>query len=245
MAISSNGQTAFFASDQTGGLGGLDIYSFELPVNLRPRLVTYVKGTVVDKKTGEPLTAGIRIVNLNSGKLVYNDSTDYESGEFLVSLVAGQNLALNIEKKGYSFYSGNFSLDKPNSADKPILLHIPLQKVEVGGIVTLRNIFFETNQYELLPLSKTELQQLIVFLKQNPGVSIEIQGHTDNVGDEKLNQELSGNRAKAVYDYLIANKIDPSRLSVRGYGETKPLEDNSTEEGRQKNRRTGFVITKT
>lgn len=244
MTIAGNGKTAFFASDKPGGFGGLDLYSFELPVNLRPKPVTYVKGKVFDKKTNEPLTARIRITNLKSGKAIYDDSNDDGSGEFLVSLMAGQNLALSADKEGYLFYSEHFSLDKPNSADKPFILSVPLQKLEVGGVVALRNVFFETNKYELLPESKTELQQLINFLTLNPELSIEIQGHTDNVGDENVNLLLSENRAKSVYNYLTGNKVNSSRLTVKGYGESKPVEDNSTEEGRQKNRRTEFRITK-
>jgi outer membrane protein OmpA-like peptidoglycan-associated protein/tetratricopeptide (TPR) repeat protein len=244
LTIAGNGKTAFFASDKPGGFGGLDLYSFELPVNLRPKPVTYVKGKIFDKKTSEPLTARIRIINLKNGKVIYDDSNDDDSGDFLVSLAAGQNLALNVDKEGYLFYSENFSLDKPNSADKPFILSVPLQKLEVGGIVALRNIFFETNKYDLLPESKTELQELISFLTLNPKISMEIQGHTDNVGDETINQKLSENRAKSVYNYLIDNKINSSRLTVKGYGESNPIEDNSTEEGRQKNRRTEFRITK-
>ncbi|HCN85043.1 MAG TPA: hypothetical protein DIT07_15715 [Sphingobacteriaceae bacterium] len=244
MTISGNGQTAFFASDQPGGFGGLDLYSFELPVNLRPKLVTYVKGRVIDKKTTEPLTARVRIINLKNGKVVYDDTNDDISGEFLISLAAGQNLSLSVDKEGYLFYSENFSLDKPNSATKPFIISVPLQKLEVGGIVALRNVFFETNKYELLPESKAELQELISFLTSYPKVGIEIRGHTDNIGDEAINQLLSENRAKAVYSYLTENKINPSRLTVKGYGETKPVDDNSTEEGRQKNRRTEFIITR-
>lgn len=244
MTISSNGRTAFFASDKPGGYGGLDLYSFELPANIRPKPVTYVKGKIFDKKTSEPLEARIRVINLKTGRAIYEDSNDAVSGEFLVSLPAGQNLALNADKEGYLFYSENFSLDKPNSADKPFILTVPLQKLEVGGIVALRNVFFDTNKYELLPESKTELQQLIGFLSKNPRVNIEIQGHTDDVGDENINLKLSENRARSVYSYLTDNKISPSRLAVKGYGETRPVADNDTEEGRGKNRRTEFRITK-
>lgn len=244
LTIGSNGKTAFFASDHPGGFGGLDLYSFELPVDLRPKPVTYVKGKVIDKKTTGPLTARIRITNLKNGQVVYDDTNDEDSGEFLVSLAAGQNLALSVDKAGYLFYSENFSLDKPNSANKPFLISVPLQRFETGSSVTLRNVFFDTNKYELLPESRTELQQLVRFLTLNPRAGIEIRGHTDDIGDESVNQLLSENRAKAVYNYLIANKIDPSRLTVKGYGETKPVDDNATEEGRQKNRRTEFIIIK-
>ena len=111
-------------------------------------------------------------------------------------------------------------------------------------MVVLNNIFFDTNKYNLLPQSKIELQQLIQFLVLYPAVSIEIGGHTDNVGDDKSNLTLSENRAKTVYNYLVNNKISPARLSFKGYGETKPVADNHTEEGRKNNRRTEFKITK-
>ena len=111
-------------------------------------------------------------------------------------------------------------------------------------MVVLNNIFFETNKFDLLPESRTELGQLITFLKENPGVSIEIAGHTDNVGDDTSNQALSESRAMTVFDYLVLNKVPSSKLSFKGYGESKPLNDNSTEENRKNNRRTEFKIIK-
>lgn len=90
-----------------------------------------------------------------------------------------------------------------------------------------------------------ELNLLTELLKNNENLAIEIQGHTDNIGEDKMNEKLSENRAKAVYDFLIKNGISAKRLSYKGYGETKPNFDNNTEEGRQKNRRTEFIVTKT
>lgn len=243
LTISSDGRTAFFASDKTGGYGGLDIYSFELPEKLRPNLVTYVKGHIFDKATKEPLDAQVQIINLSTGKAVYDDEADVETGEFMATMPLGQGYALNVSRQGYLFHSENFSLSNPTKANKPFLLQVPLQKIEQGALVTLKNVFFETNKFSLLPESKVELQQLIQFMEENPTVSIEIGGHTDSVGDEKSNQQLSTNRAKTVYDYLITSKIPAHRLSFKGYGETVAVGDNSTEEGRQLNRRTEFKVT--
>jgi outer membrane protein OmpA-like peptidoglycan-associated protein len=117
-----------------------------------------------------------------------------------------------------------------------------LQKIEVGGLVILNNIFFESGQFNLLSESKTELQHLIHFMKENPTVSIEIGGHTDDVGDEKSNLELSENRARTVYNYLLSNQVSANKISYKGYGEGLPLNDNSTEENRKNNRRTEFKI---
>ncbi len=243
LSISSNGHLAFFASDKQGGSGGFDIYSFEMPDNLRPKSVTYVKGIVADKSSKQRLEAKIQIINLQTGKFAFDDFTDAVSGEFLATMTPGNSFALNVSKPGYLFYSQNFTPGL-NEALKPYLIEVHLQKIEVGGMVVLNNIFFDTNKYELLPESKAELGQLISFLKDNPGVSIEIAGHTDNVGDDKSNQILSENRAKTVYDYLIQNKVPSGKLSFKGYGEGSPVADNTTEENRKNNRRTEFKIIK-
>ena len=243
LTISSNGKTAFFASDQKGGFGGLDIYSFELPATLRPEKVTYVKGTIYDAESKEPLEGKIQIINLNTDQVIYDDVSDYESGEFLATMTIGKTFGLNVSKEGYLFYSKNFTLDK-KLGDQPFNIRVPLHKIKVGGMVVLNNIFFDTNKFNLLTESKAELQQLVHFLNTNPHLSIEISGHTDNIGDDKSNLSLSENRAKTVYHYLITNKISPQRLSYKGYGETKPVAENNSEEGRKNNRRTEFKITK-
>ena len=103
--------------------------------------------------------------------------------------------------------------------------------------------FFPTNSFELQKESYTELDKLVAFMKKNPNVVIEISGHTDNVGDKKSNQTLSNNRAKSVMDYIKVKGIDTSRITSVGFGDTKPIADNGTEEGRASNRRTEFRIT--
>lgn len=241
LSISSNGRLAFFASDKQGGSGGFDIYSFEMPENLRPKTVTYVKGVVFDKTTKQRLEAKIQIINLKTGNFAFDDFTDAFAGEFLATMTPGNSFALNVSKPGYLFYSQNFTPDL-KEAVRPYMIEVPLQKIEIGGMVVLNNIFFETNKFDLLPESKTELGQLILFLRENPGVSIEIAGHTDNVGDDMSNQALSESRAKTVYDYLVLNKVPVSKLSFKGYGESMPVNDNSTEVNRKNNRRTEFKI---
>ena len=141
-------------------------------------------------------------------------------------------------------YSENFSLEKASSATAPFKLSIGLQKIEAGSLVILKNIFFETGKFDLLPDSKSELQLLIDFLVTNPTLTIEIGGHTDDVGDLKANQLLSENRAKTVYSHLIANKISATRLSFKGFGKSKPVASKTSQDGRQQNRRTEFKVVK-
>ena len=244
LTISNDGKTAFFASNNKTGFGNLDIYSFELPEKLRPNQVTYVKGVVFDKTSKDLLDAKIQIIDLSTGKPVFDDVSDYETGEFMATMPLGKSFGMNVSKEGYLFYSENFQLDSKNLINKPFNLKIPLQKIEIGGMVVLNNIFFESNKFELLPESKVELQQLITFLNVNPKITIEIDGHTDDIGNGQSNKILSENRSKTVYKYLIINKITADRISYKGSGESKPIADNTTEAGRKINRRTEFKILK-
>ncbi len=108
----------------------------------------------------------------------------------------------------------------------------------------MKNVFFETSKFDLKPESKVELDKLVSFLTFNKTLRIQLSGHTDNVGDKKMNQLLSQNRAKAVYDYLIANGIDLKRLTYVGYGDTRPKVKNDTDQNRAINRRTEFKVIK-
>lgn len=240
--VSHNGNKAFFSSKKQGGFGKLDIYSFELPQHIKPEHVSYVKGKVFSKVNKEYLSAHILIKDLITGKTVFDDFSENLDGEFLASLVHGKNYALTAEKEGYLFYSHNFLLDN-KIRNEPFNLEIQLQEIEIGNLVVLNNIFFDSNKFDLLPESMIELEQLTQFLKMNPKVSVEIGGHTDNVGDDSSNLTLSKNRAKTVFDYLINHHIAANRLSFKGYGESQAIADNNTEEGRKLNRRTEFKIT--
>lgn len=242
LLVSADGKLAYFSSDREGGIGGLDLYSFELPEHLKPNPVTYAKGKVFDAETKEPLGATFELIDLETGKVSVRSQSNSGNGEFLITLPAGKEYALNVSKKGYLFYSENFALEEEKKARNPYQLKVPLQPVKAGEKVVLRNVFFETAKYNLKPKSKTELNKLISFLENNPGIKVEIGGHTDNVGSDENNQKLSENRAKAVYTFLIENGIEKDRLSYKGYGETDPIESNETKEGRAKNRRTEFKI---
>lgn len=243
LLVDPAGNLAYFASDRKDGYGGLDIYQFELPQNIRPEKITYVKGKVFDAKTKKAIAAKFEMYDLFTQNNIANSYAD-EKGNFLITLTAGKNYMINVEQKGYLFYSDNFSLQNiETSFDKPYLLDIPLQPIDTGAITELKNIFFDVNKWDLKPESKAELEKLILFLKQNQNVKVEIGGHTDNSGDKKFNQTLSNNRAKAVYDYLIKNgSIQESRLKYKGYADTKPKVQNDTPENKAKNRRTEFKI---
>ena len=119
-----------------------------------------------------------------------------------------------------------------------------LVPVEVGQVVRINNIFFDFGKSTLKPESFSELNRVVDFLNSNPTVNIELSGHTDNIGSVVVNLKLSDDRAKSVVEYLTSKGITASRLTAKGYGETKPVATNDTEEGRAMNRRVEFEILK-
>ena len=243
LVVSADGNSGLFSSNLKGGYGMQDIYSFGIPEIAKPLKVSYVKGIVRDMDTKKTIESNVQVVDLKTNKTVSDDYTDPETGQFLAVMPVGSNYLFNVNAEGYMFYSENFEL-KAGDINKPYQIEVYIEKIKQGGNVTLRNIFFDTNRFNLLPASILELDLLIDFLTQNEKVQIEIQGHTDNIGDDKLNEKLSFNRANAVYEYLIKKSIDAKRLTFKGFGASKPIADNKTESGRKSNRRTSFVITK-
>lgn len=225
-----------------------DIYVFDLPESIRPKPVTYTRVTVVDAKTGNPLQAALRFFNLSKEEPLLTAKTDVKGG-FLYVLPLGQNYALHVTKEGYLFHSENFSLEAVQKMAAPFEIKIELQPIPENTAATrsskpvvLRNVFFATGSAELLPASLNELNRLKSLLEEKPGLHIQINGHTDNVGSDADNLELSAQRARAVYEFLVKEGIDPARLSYKGFGETNPVADNQTEAGRQLNRRTEFQV---
>ncbi len=243
LIVNSNGQVAYFSSNRDGGLGCDDIYMFNLPKKLQPVPVTYMKGKVYDKKTLKPLGASFELIDLSSGKTMITSYSDAVTGEFLVCLPVNENYALNVNSAGYLFYSETFQLKKTADASKPFRMDVPMQPIEDSAMVELKNVFFETGKFDLRPESKAELNKMVSWMKTNPKVKIEIGGHTDNVGDKKSNITLSNNRAKAVYDYLVTNGVAATRMTYKGYGDSKPKKPNDTPEHRQMNRRVEVKIT--
>ena len=136
----------------------------------------------------------------------------------------------------------DFAAQPDEEVPQPVTIDIYLDPVEKGRETVLNNIFFDTDRVEIKARSEPELQKVISFLHENPDIRITINGHTDNVGTPAYNQTLSANRAQAVYNYLVNANIASDRLAFRGYGQDKPIADNNSEAGRQKNRRIAFEI---
>jgi outer membrane protein OmpA-like peptidoglycan-associated protein len=142
------------------------------------------------------------------------------------------------------FYSQAFRLKETKTIEAPEKVEIVLNRIEIGAEMNLYNIYFETDSFRILPASEPELKKLVLFLQNNPQLEVEIQGHTDNTGRPEHNLTLSELRAKSVVDYLVVKQIERSRLHFKGFGETRPVATNETEEGKMLNRRTTVKIEK-
>lgn len=240
MVIDASGQKAYFSSKRDAGKGK-DIFSFALDESVRPDPVAYLRGRVVDKVTGVQLKADYELINLSTRKVTVSSTTD-EKGNFLVCLPSGFNYGINVTKEGYLFYSDNFMFEGIHTVMKPLIKKISLSPVRVGEKMNLANVFYEIDSWELKPESVEELNNLAEVISYNREIVVEIGGHTDSTGTAAHNMALSEKRALSVVNYLIGKGISPERLRYKGYGNTTPIGDNVTSEGRRLNRRTEVRI---
>jgi outer membrane protein OmpA-like peptidoglycan-associated protein len=241
LVITAKGDKAYYSTNRNSSKGR-DIFSFDLYKKARPQEVSYLKGKVFDASNKKQLKASFELVNLATGEMVSKSQSDEITGEFLVCIPTNCNYMLNVSKEGYLFFSENFSLNGIYHLEKPFYKNIPLQPISIGQTMVLKNIFFETDSFNIRPESKIELNKLVQFLMLNPAIKVQISGHTDNAGSQEHNQLLSENRAKSVIAYLILNGIKADRLTSVGYGYSKPIDTNETAEGRANNRRTELTI---
>lgn len=240
LIVSADGKTAYYASDRADSRGGLDLYTFELREDVRPVKTLWVEGQVLDSSTHAGLPSAVDLIDLATGRQLSSIQTD-EEGYYLMPLPLGSDYAFHVNRKGYLFYSGNFPFSE-KVPDSTYRMDIPLQPVRKDAQITLRNIFFATGDFKLKPESAAELDIIIKWLQENPHVRIRINGHTDNVGQPADNLALSTRRARAVTDYLQSKGINAARLSYQGFGATRPIAPNTTEEGKARNRRTEMEI---
>ncbi len=236
---STDGHNGYFASNSISS-GGYDIYEFPLYKKAMPARVLFIKGELKNEDGEEPLSADIELKNAST-KQSFSVNYDSLTGKYASVVLFDEDYIMTVKKKGYAFSSAYFSKDD-SSLIKPVKVDLDLVKNQKGKAYTLHNILFSTNSAEMNRQDKIIVDQFSDYLKLNPGITISINGHTDNQGSPSDNLLLSEKRAKSVYDYLITLGIAKERLSFKGFGETVPLKPNDTAEHKAMNRRTEFVI---
>lgn len=239
--VSTDGRYGYFSSKTDNR--NLDIFNFDLPEYARPDDVVLVSGSISSKNPEAAKGMTIELKNMATNEVV-EGVVDEETGDYVAVVAASedQDVMMMAKKNGYAFTSQYINSNK-DLIGKPVKIdNMEFNPIETGETYKINNIVFETNSFELNQQVINILNEFVAFMKDNPTVKVAIQGHTDNRGDAAKNLTLSTNRAKAVFNYLILEDIDPLRLKFKGFGSSKPVADNSTEAGRLKNRRTEFVI---
>ncbi|PVX50100.1 outer membrane protein OmpA-like peptidoglycan-associated protein [Balneicella halophila] len=238
LVVNTVGTTAYFASNREGN--NKDIYTFPLPAAYRPEKVQILQGRVINAKDKSPLLSSITLQSATDSSLTYYALTDFKTGEYLLCLTQGETWRLSAQSEGYLFHNEN--IDLQNQELPYEYKDIELKPIEKEVRIVLNHIFFDTDKATLKSTSKLELEHVKQLLNANPSLKIELSGHTDSQGSNTHNQQLSEARAKAVYDWLVAEGISPERLAAKGYGEHQPVATNATAEGRAKNRRTELKV---
>jgi OmpA-OmpF porin, OOP family len=238
--VSGDGVIAYYSKEESKNRSRL--FKITLPEILITRAKgNVVKGGVTHSITKNPISAVVELFNLKENRMISKVNSDSVTGDYLMVLPGGSEYALYITKKGFLFQSLYFNYEE-NTDSKPVIKNISLSPAQKNATVVLNNIFFDLNKYELKSHSITELKEVVDFMRQNPTLTIEIGGHTDNSGTESYNQQLSAKRANAVAEFLKENQIPAQRIIVKGYGSQKPVMLNTSEENRQQNRRIEFRI---
>ena len=217
-----------------------DLFTFQLPEKFRAAPLQALHVIVQDDQNLQPLKARLEIYEVEKFDTTRLSQWSDEKGKISTSIQKNKSYGLIADAEGYLPYSENLAAD--SSSVRELVIRMISVSSAKNKVMVMQNVFFESGSAALLPGSDPELKKLLTTMQKIADMKIEIRGHTDNVGTDASNQQLSEARAKAVYTFLISNGIDPSRLTYQGFGETQPKADNATGEGRKQNRRTEFKI---
>ncbi len=249
LVVTANGTTGYYNSTRdVAGRTKREVKMFELYKAIRPEAVPFVRGIITDCRNNKIIDSDVNISldKMPDGKNVVTSRT-MPDGTFVTALPGAADYLLSIRAKGYFFRSHKFSVADIEKQHGPIELkpeEVCLSPLVPGQKIALRNIYFDTDKWDIKPESQVELAIVIQVMKENPQIRVEISGHTDSRASVKHNQVLSENRAKATVDYLVQHGIARDRLEAVGYGLSQPCASNETEEGMALNRRIEAKIIK-
>ena len=241
LIVTSDGKNAFFSSARNPEFKQ-DIYTFLMPNKIRPQRTIYVK-TIIRRNPDyfETQADIVSIIDITTNDTIF---FTHDISKFIICLPVGDSYALNILKKDYMFVSYNFDLKNLPDSVTHYDIDIYLDPILKNQSFVMKNLFFQTDSYLINPKSYAELNNLVEFLTLNKNLHIQVSGHTDSIGSFDYNMVLSEKRAKSVADYLINKGINANSITYKGFGYTKPLTQNQSENDRKLNRRTEIMIIK-
>jgi len=244
--VSLDGKTGYFCSrkvdEKTQEKEDWNFYEFELYEEARPHTMMIVKGSVT--ADDDDLEGAIVEIRDTATNVIATGVVSSTTKQYAVATERKvdnpEPVIVTVKKEGHSYDSHVVTAEQMK--EPVVVKDAEVKSIETGKVCNLRDIYFETNSYNLTQSSQVVVKLFVEFLKDNPTVKVEIQGHTDNVGNDNDNLLLSERRAKAVYDIVVKMGIPADRLRYKGYGESQPIADNNTASGRAQNRRTVFLI---
>ena len=237
--VSTNGKEAYFSSYQGQNW---DIYSFELYEAARPKEVRILTGKIVDEQGKGVAGADLQLNYHNREQQIEAGQTN-EDGTYAIAVQVGEDISISASKENHSFQAQVIKAEEFRTpTNKVEAKELVVDSLEVGKAYTLASIYYATESHLLDKEAKILLQSFAAYLQQQQHISLQINGHTDDLGAEQNNLLLSERRAQEVVNYLIELGIAPERLQAKGFGETQPKVANTSSENRAKNRRTDFEI---
>lgn len=242
--MDAGGEYAYM-STELDSYGESDIVRIKLLEHEKPDPVILVTGNVYNKKTNEPLFSTLIYETLPDGTIAGNGVSNPTDGSFKMVLPYDKNYLIRAQADHFFAISENLNLDSLiKEGYKEIHKDLYLVPIEIGSVVRLNNVYFDFDKWDLRPESFVELDRVVKMLNDNPAIEIEMSAHTDSRGSDEYNFTLSDNRARSVVNYILAMGIPSYRIISHGYGETKPVVENDTDDNRQLNRRVEFTILK-
>jgi outer membrane protein OmpA-like peptidoglycan-associated protein len=239
--VSIDGAVAYYSS-RVGG--NWNIYSFELYEEARPKSVAVLKGELKDEN-GEPVKDAVIEISYEDSEEVTKIKVNGDDGKYaaIVKTEKKQDVMVTVKKEGHAFDTRLIAKEEFKKEDVAVRdKDLSVKKLKVGEAYTIKEILYATNSVSLTASSKFILRGFARFLRENPTLTVSIQGHTDDVGDDAENLDLSERRAQGVQKYIQSLGIEAHRLSAKGYGESMPKVENSNSFNRSQNRRTDFFI---
>ncbi len=247
-SISPDGKHSYFVSGD-GSIGQNDIFRMQLNPSFLPKPIVVLTGKVTDIKNSEPISADITFESVTDVTQKYYAKYNPGKKRFRLIVPGGRKYKFKFSSPGYNNNAGFVDYSSVNGYkemkfDVALKLKTIVEVPEEPEIITLDNVYFDFGKSEVKTESYSELDKIVRLMSENTGIKIEIDAHTDNVGSDDYNLKLSQARAESVLNYLVSNGIYLGRLTAKGFGSSKPIADNNTEQGRQKNRRVEFKIYK-
>lgn len=243
-SLDAKGEYAYFVRAQNNDGSNTDIYQAKLPFEAKPDPVVLISGVVYNDKTKEPIAAKVVYENLATGEELGIAESSPGSGDYKLTLPYHRKYGIYASAKGFFSVDDNIDLEHSDEVFREVKKDLHLVPIEVGQSIRLNNVFFIQSKAALLPESYPELKRLSRMLKEHESMEIVLEGHTDIVGNPRLNMKLSQERVEVVKDYLVSLGVEKKRIKTKAYGGSRPITRVRTGNAQKINRRVEVKITK-